>query len=77
MYNFYCNVFFYQQTETVDIGTCDQAVPKTYTDKGIIEFFDLIIVKFWHLKEPLVSFYLLYFWCSIGLNFHLYFRWGN
>ena len=31
----------FQQTETVDIGTCDQAVPKAYTDKGNIEFIDI------------------------------------
>lgn len=36
--------FFLKQTETVDIGTCDQAVPKAYTDKGIVKLLDLIFL---------------------------------
>ena len=30
-------IIFLQPAETVDIGTCDQAVPKAYPDKGTVK----------------------------------------
>lgn len=35
-----------QQAETIDIGTCDQAVPKAYPDKGISHLIDYLIINF-------------------------------
>lgn len=58
-----------QQAETIDIRTCDQAVPKAYPDKGNSHLIDDFIIVF--IKMALLAGWVLihsHFFCYLLLT---------